>query len=437
MQEDTHEFDGVALPRFVRQIGVLDTTGGRRESATSMGVLSPFEGVLQLGMGRSGGLPPGLTYLALPDIVATSLPDGEPGPGHAGRPGTGRENSTRSIGDDGSGTGSTPADGDGTPPKVSEVLRGTPDGESSAARTDWSGNLEWADRPAGDTPGGVDRPAGRGSGAFDRQGGGDRSSDADGESGPIRELRRLEGSPAILGGARPGEGGHSRPAGSPPTVLATAPIPRPGVGAHEPDVARGDEESSPVGQATTPGRQDRFDRSATPTGDGPDGLPTPADDSGAAFAEPPLEWRRADRPADAVPGSGGRKSGGEGGSTPTRETGDRVDPGTGPRLTVLEGSPRGESTDGTRGGGSPTTGGDGTRGTGGQAGSADPRPASPGDGSAGTSTERATGGDPDASDWPFPRDLSLDGGGPDARFLEEVYRELTRKMDIERDRRGF
>lgn len=386
MQKDTHDFDDVALPRFVRQIGVLDTTGGRRESATSTGVLSPFEGVLQLGMGRSGGLPPGLTYLALPDIVATSLPDGEPGPGHAGRPGTGRENSSRSIGDDGSGTtGSTPADGDGTPPKVSEVLRGTPDRESD----------------------------------------------------PIRELRRLEGSPAILGGARPGEGGHSRLAGSPPTMLATAPVPGRGGGADEPDVARGDEESSPVGQATTPGRQDHFDRSATPTGDGPNGLPTPADDSGAAFAEPSLEWRRADRPADAVPGSGGRKSGGEGVSTPTRETGDRVDPGTGPRLTVLEGSPRGESTDGTRGGGSPATGGDGTRGTGGPAGSADPGAASPGEGSAGTSTERATGGGPDASDWPFPRDLSLDGGGPDARFLEEVYRELTRKMDIERDRRGF
>jgi hypothetical protein len=31
----------------------------------------------------------------------------------------------------------------------------------------------------------------------------------------------------------------------------------------------------------------------------------------------------------------------------------------------------------------------------------------------------------------------LEGGGPDARFLEEIHRELTKKMRIERDRRGF
>lgn len=43
----------------------------------------------------------------------------------------------------------------------------------------------------------------------------------------------------------------------------------------------------------------------------------------------------------------------------------------------------------------------------------------------------------DGAEWTYPPSLSLEGGGPDTRFIEELYRELTKKMRIENDRGGF
>lgn len=456
MQEDTHDVDDIDLPRFVRRLGIIDTTESGRGSAPTMGVLPAFEGVLKLGTSRSCGLPPGLTYLTLPDLLAPSLlaDDSRAESSHTdavtlrhSRPGsteqpTGRHGGPEPARASGSTSrASTQPDSDSSPPRVSEVLRDTSDDGSVASFDDVSRTVPWADGPdsrgaATDDDSEESGQSGSGRSEADLR---ERLAGADAGPGPIRELRRLGDSPGVLETA-PGTGsGQPRLTGPVSTVLATGSLPGRGVGADSP--TRGPDVTQSGDEATTPR--------------------TDAGDSRGSFARPSLEWRESDTPSGSGEHASGpdltppdpspsgaqqearssqRPTGPDLSSpvaTPVGETGDGFGTGTGPPMTVLDGRPGGDTTAETRASersdsGRQTTPGIDPFGDG-VTRSGDSR----GDTPAGTTPETVHGDGPGEGDWPFPRNLSLEGGGPDARFLEEIHRELTKKMRIERDRRGF
>ncbi|KAA9396514.1 hypothetical protein Har1130_17805 [Haloarcula sp. CBA1130] len=458
MQEDTHEVNDIDLPRFVRRIGIINTTERGRDSAPTMGVLPAFGGVLELGMSRTGGLPPGLTYLTLPDLLAPSLlaDDSRAESSHTDEmmlrqssSGSTEQPTDRHGGPEparASGSmsrASTQPDSNSSPPRVSEVLRETSDDGSGASFDDVSRTVKWADGPdsrASTTDDDSDKSGLRGSSGSEadlRE----RPEGADAGPGPVRELRRLEDSPGVLEGA-PGSGGdQSRLTGPVSTVLATGSLPGRGAGVDSPT-------SGP---------------DMTRSGDGAATSRTDVGDSSGSFARPSLEWRESDTPSESGEHAPGpdlspldssptgahqearssqveRPTGPDLSSpvtTPVGETGDGFGTGTGPPMTVLDESPGADTTAETRAGersgrGRQTTPGSDALGDGVRR-SRDSR----GDELARTTRETAHGDGPGEADWPFPRNLSLEGGGPDARFLEEIHRELTKKMRIERDRRGF
>jgi hypothetical protein len=105
-------------------------------------------------------------------------------------------------------------------------------------------------------------------------------------------------------------------------------------------------------------------------------------------------------------------------------------------LTVLAGSDTtgpGDVDDADGSGPAPADG----HGSGSVAGAADAVSGAPGaTGTGGPTAQSPPTGDGEAAGWPFPRDFSLEGGGPDTRFIEDLYRELEKKRRIENDRRG-
>lgn len=457
MTEDSSAPEHSDLPRFVRDVGVLGSAGPRQRFG--MGVLPALHGVLDVGVEGSGGVPPALNHLTLPEIVASGLnrTDGE-------RP------SPRTA--DAAASGSDPrSPDDEADTKVYHVLRSDSDDLGDRLGSD-----------IGESRSG-ERSAGEGTSSERSPGGGTVDGRTTGGSGRNRSDpsdETADSTPRVLRGDWDGGGRLTNTVARPPTVLATASIPgraentgapsgRPGEAAPTRPAASDSDRSgadarTPVDTERRTGSADRSetvdhslggrDGGDGSTGRGAGGDGTAADDRGRSGTG----LGTVDDGALTVASARGSDDASSSGTTsvPTDRdaslpdwTTDRHGPDTGrgastPRLTVLQGSTSGGSAGGSKAGGSTLSGGRSARHT-----------EAPGDGSAGSGSP-ATGstgagpigadagpiGGPEASSvdrqavaqFPFPRNLSLEGGGPDTQFLEEVYRELTKKMRNERQR---
>jgi len=445
----------VTLPTVVRPIGVCvgsspvrGPPSRRGSTEPTAGVLQPFHGVLDAGVGQMGGLPPSLTYLALPSVVAMGLPDR----GGADRRGADRPGSPEHA--DGSPGADDGAGGD-EPPTVGQVLRAE---RSDRSETDAGADGAGSSGPAeGETPEGG-RPG--------------RRSRTD--PGPVRELRRLDdGPPALRSATGPGTEGSDR-VRSPPTVLATAAVPGRTAGPTAPSGGQ----AIPVDERA----RDASRRSqARATGGRPSGADAASPEAAGTASDADASGRSAARPdARTGPGSAGSTPGSRFGapttvasrgaaSTPDG-TAAAPEAATGPPgsvatradragstvtatqsgrgragdasavpLTVLAGA-RGDASGADAGRGSADSAGRSARsGAPEAAGTSDgsrSRGAGPpdGDGAAVTSPTGRAGSDADPR---LPRAVSLDGGGPDGRFVEALHRELVRIERIERRRRGI
>lgn len=457
------------LPRFVRPIGRLDRSGDARGGPTAAsggptaasggptaGCLPPFEGVLRVGVERRHGLPPGLTYLALPELVAQGLGGREPRGGDTPH-GTRADSTPR---------GTTGAADDG-PRTVSQVLRAPADGPTGGSTDDGDGESGAGRRGPGSTAGddAADATAAAGGAAPGASGPGVASGSGSSTGGPIRELRRLDSTSTV-----PGDG----PAASPPrlaslarprTVVTTTPLPTRDDGPSRAPV--GDRGPSAPGRAPTDtpdaGSSRRDGPSPHEGSDSPAARPgsdgrTGTDDPTPAWTDSPVATG-AGSDRDAGPGVGGARpsmdvtshvrrpgSSPEGSGPSALDPGGRGRPGAARSvgsgaavpLTVVEGpdgSPTGQG-HGPAATSEPGTGATGPASTAGSAGAAGaPRTddgQEPGFGGAFPPAPGEAGGAES-----LPEDLSLDGGGPGSRFVEALYRELSRIDRIERRRRGI
>ena len=460
MTEDSSDTDRRCLPRFVRDIGVLGSAGPRQRSG--IGVLPTFDGVLNVGVDGAGGIPPALSYLALPEIVARGLHrNGGTGP-------------SPQIPDAAPSSSESRSPDNGADTKVHHVLRSDGDELGDRLRSD-TGDSRNGERSAGDgtsSEGTTGRESAVGGTVDERTTAetGRNRSDPPGET--------TDSTPRVLDGNWDGRGRPTTATARPPTVLATASIP--GRAEHTDGPSGRSAEAAPTrqavndpdrsgGDARTPvdterrpgsaGRSETVDHSLDRR-DGSDGSPgRSAGGDGTAAADRHRSETGVETLDDgALTVASARRSGDASGSgtTPLPSdrgvslpdwTSDRRGPETDrgastPRLTVLRGSMSGDSDGGPTAGGHAVGGGRSGRHVGtpddGPAGSGSSATGSPGDGSIGTGPI----GGPEASSvdrqataqFPFPRNLSLEGGGPDTRFLEEVYRELTKKMRTERQR---
>lgn len=185
------------LPRFVRTIGVLPVEATSRPT-TGIRTLPAFGGVLDVGVDAESGVPPALTHLTLTDLIVRGIGDG-----------SGARSMSRSRdGGDVSG-GDTDANEGDRSRRVHEVLRGED-------QTDASGD-DPSRSPAESS--GLDGPE-----RLTEQRGTDTETAAETDA-PLRDLRELADSPAVLGGGRSGTDDRRTPGTALRTVLSTAALP--------------------------------------------------------------------------------------------------------------------------------------------------------------------------------------------------------------------
>lgn len=404
----------MALPRFVRPIGVLPGVGSRFGVASGVGVLDPFDGVLNVSINRQGGIPLGLTYLTLTDLFARWLADQESREG--------RRDPTRAISDtEGPDTSRGAAARPEPDPelKVYQLLR------ASATPSDPSDEV---DRPVAGRADSEHRQEPRSDQAARQRSTASSASGGAGDS--IRELRRMNpewSGPTRWSGAQRSWAGSLRVLDSPRTILAMR------SGVRRGDMMQGGFNPMAPAWGDTSRRADMTRRShpAITRGESPDRVPEtgggdghrrepsfgasgPSDAPASAEDEvrqrPPSVIDRGQRPNFS--GVRGRRPDGPGVSMTVLDHGD----GRGDRER-LHAMPTAARDSGPRG----------RRQTPGS-------PPSDGLEAGETPTPHSATGD--TREWEFPENISLEGGGPDARFIEELYRELTKKMRIDRERRG-
>lgn len=536
--------DDIDLPRFVREIGLLGARADQPTWRMETGVLSPFSGVLDVGLGRSGRLPPSLTFLTLTDLIALG---GGSGGDHPDRRAVSdldtleRQPSTQQPSE-------SPSDrdvgmGDRRPLKVYHLLQG--DRESGPtprthgteervqrSRVDRAGSSdsESTEPASGDTssltssgdgrpPVDAEEPESTPQNPTDERFGEEQPSRLSGRTltseqriqhagssqdphspegvDSIRELRRIRPGTRMTAIRRIQPLGHAR---RPRTVLATGSIPTRGNAIDAPGAVphsstptdrpkrdtdrrtvqtiaaqspRTTEQSNPqtdssdirssreinpagAGQNESGGMEivDRPMRTANaPPASGPDGDPSIEGVHDGTPGAGPHRFRhlvsRKNADADGVATStpAGRPPGvGSSLQPDVGPLGEWHDIGSGSRIpasrrdtggmrvpmTVIESVDAGRDREG-QGGDDSRSSGPPSPGQEGRAGAEISESAVVGE--RGSPSQRA--GDRSAGEWQFPPSLSLEGGGPDTRFIEELYRELTKKMRIENDRGGL
>lgn len=435
------EIDYIDLPQFTRRIGVLGEAGLRPDSkATDIGVLAPFQGVLGLSVIRSDQPIFALDYLALTGLISEGFRD-------RNRRGQ-TSDKRRSVPElrDASATSAPSATTDGESElKVYHLLRDGADEQvnQERSRTGESdkNDLEFSDYTSREEESGRDKDSA--STIVVREG---RSADQDMDS--IQGLRQLRPESTVLGGSRRGSPEPSRILASPRTVLATVPIPTRATGTASPmrtgnqSVGSGDSEESPHRSldVNAPGNGGGDPSTTverrTPTSPGDPGRvdetrPGTSQDISSSIGREDANSVRNDIPnMDTVthPEFDMSMTVTEGPSDSRPDVPLTVisqgDPdlsqeGQGSNTGALD-SMAGRDRDG-HGATAPTSASERRR-----TGEADVG-ATPG-------TPSTESGDTSS---PFPEHLSLEGGGPDSRFIEELYRELMKKMRIERERGGY
>ena len=536
--------DDIDLPRFVREIGLLGARADQPTWRMETGVLSPFSGVLDVDLGRSGRPPPSLTFLTLTDLIAVG---GGSGGDHPDRRAVsdldtvGRQPSTQQPSE-------SPSDRDAgmedrQPLKVYHLLQGDSEPGPSPGT---HGTEERVQRSRVDRAGSSDsestEPAFGDASSLTSSGDGRPPVDAEepestpqnptderfGEERPsrlpertltseqpiqhvgspqnlhspegvdsIRELRRIRPGARMTAIRRIQPLGHTR---RPRTVLATGsvttrgnaidapgdvphsstPTDRPKrdtdrrtvqtIAAQSPRITersnpqtdssdvRSSREINPAGagqnEAGGPEIVDRpMPTANSPTASGPDRDPSIEGGHDGTSGAGPHRFRHlisrehadadgvaTSTPTDRHPGVGSSIHPDVGPSGEWHDIGSgarnhviRRDTG-GMRvpMTVIESVDAGRDRE-RQGGDDSRSSGPPGRGQEGRAGAEISESAVVRE--RGSPSQRA--GDGSAGEWQFPPSLSLEGGGPDTRFIEELYRELTKKMRIENDRGGL